>query len=324
MPGEALVRLYDLPPFEFQAASPAVAVPPDGQDASVWSSAPLRVVHEPSAVPKGKSWVELRQGGAVFGRCAINSWGAGTVGPCEVAPDVDAGRRPQAHWTLMQLALERLRWLGYAYGLLDVQEFADQLPAAVENAVWWVPTGNTSLSAADRDDKSLEWADLFVDLRTWTPAGNAAALGVDGRSLCVRRPETSEQLLLTDWIRETFGGGWASEVHRSFSRDPISSVIIVDQDRDLPAKDRLLGFISYDTARLGMLSSIALAPSVRGHALAVASTLIEQCLSEARDSGMPYAVLGGVSHRRQALRLMGSLWTIPGSCPGIFGKGVRN
>ncbi|MFJ6655980.1 GNAT family N-acetyltransferase [Streptomyces sp. NPDC091377] len=299
---EALVRLYDLPACT--AGDSAL-------------TAGRQVVHLPGAGARSPAHVELWHGDTRLGRCTLNARGPGTVGParCEAAPELD--------WTLTRLALERLRWLGYAYGLVDVPDSAPVPPQAAA-ALWWLPDAEEPVPAAERDVPELEWGDFFIDLRRWTPPPPAPTLEAAGRTLQIRRPETSEHLLLTGWIRTTFGGGWASEVHRSFARDPVSSVIVVDADKELPAEDRLLGFISYDTARLGMLSSIALAPAARGLALTVAGTLIEQCLSEAHASGMPYAVLGGVSHRRQALRYLDSLWTIPGSCPGIFGKGVRN
>ncbi|MFI2077591.1 GNAT family N-acetyltransferase [Streptomyces triculaminicus] len=229
------------------------------------------------------------------------------------------------YWLLVHVALERLQWLGYAYALMEVSECADHFPSVLQQASWWIPDSTEHKSAVSRDDKSLEWADLFIDFRTWTPSSTPTSLTVNGRDLWVRRPEASEELLLVEWVRDTFGGGWASEIHRSFSRDPISSVIVVDRDKDLAPKDRLLGFIAYDTARLGMLSTIALVPEVRGHDLSLTSALLEECLREARASGMTYAVLGGVGNARlAALRLFSSLWSIPGSCPGIFGRGVRN
>ncbi|MFF9980538.1 GNAT family N-acetyltransferase [Streptomyces erythrochromogenes] len=305
--GEVLIRLYDVPPSSPPEAAPCVPC------------------FKPAAGPRAETFVELHRGGAVLGRCGINTQGPGTVGPCEVSGAVAAAERARVHWLLVHLALERLEWLGYAYALVTVDEHADGFPPALRQASWQVPDSTGRTSAVSRDVKSLEWADLFIDLRTWTPSSTPTSLTVNGRDLWVRRPEASEGLLLVDWLRETFGGGWASEIHRSFSRDPISSVIVVDRDKDLAPKDRLLGFLAYDTARLGMLSTIALVPEARGHELALTTVLIEECLREARASGMSYAVLGGVGEARlAALRAFGALWTIPGSCPGIFGRGVRN
>ncbi|WP_269217513.1 GNAT family N-acetyltransferase [Streptomyces clavuligerus] len=268
--------------------------------------------------------MRLRQGGDTLGSCDINTSGPGTVGPCEIADTIAAAHRPLVRWALVHLALEHLGWLGYAYGLLNIGEHTDGLPPAVADAAWQIPLTTGRTRAASRDDPSLKWADFFIDLRTWSPRDKPATLHAAGRELVVRRPEASEGLLLVEWIKETFGGGWASEIHRSFSRDPISSVIVVDQDTGLPAKERLIGFVAYDTARLGMLSTIALIPSVRGHSLELAPALLEECLRQAKASGMPYAVLGGVANRLTALRYINALWTIPGSYPGIFGKGIRN
>ncbi|AQT74807.1 MULTISPECIES: hypothetical protein [Streptomyces] len=315
---EALIRLYDVPP-----SGPALE--PGGPPSSPPHAAPYVPWFKPAAGPRAETFVELHGDGAVLGRCGINTRGPGTVGPCEVSAAVTAALRAQVYWLLVHVALERLEWLGYAYALVTVDEHADGFPPALRQASWWVPDPTGHKSAVSRDDKSLEWADLFIDLRTWTPSDTPTSLTVNGRDLWVRRPEASEALLLVDWLRETFGGGWASEIQRSFSRDPISSVIVVDRDKALAPKDRLLGFLAYDTARLGMLSTIALVPEARGHDLALSVALIEECLREARASGMSYAVLGGVGEARlAALRAFSALWTIPGSCPGIFGRGVRN
>ncbi|MFI2345881.1 GNAT family N-acetyltransferase [Streptomyces sp. NPDC019443] len=318
MGSEALIRLYDVTPSQPLLDTVSSGSLPQG-------AVPAVAWFKPSADTRAETSVELHQGETVLGRCGINTQGPGTVGACEVMDSVNPEDRATVHWLLVHVALERLQWLGYAYALVDVGEHSDHFPAALQQASWWIPDSTERKSAVSRDDRSLEWADLFIDFRTWTPSAAPTSLTVNGRDLWVRRPEASEGLLLVDWLRETFGGGWASEVHRSFSRDPISSVIVVDRDTDLAPKDRLLGFIAYDTARLGMLSTIALVPSVRGHDKALTIALIEECLREARASGMRYAVLGGVGNARlAALRAFSSLWTIPGTCPGIFGRGVRN
>lgn len=318
MTREALIRLYDVAPS--QPLLEALTSVPGSRD-----STPARPRFKASTGPRAESTVELYRGGTLLGRCGINVHGPGTVGTCEVTPAVASEDRADVHWLLVHLALERLQWLGYAYALVEVGEHADRFPPALRQASWWIPDSTERKSAVARDDKNLEWADLFIDFRTWTPSSTPTSLTVNGRDLWVRRPEASEELLIVDWLRETFGGGWASEIHRSFSRDPISSVIVVDRNKELPPKDRLLGFLAYDTARLGMLSTIALVPEARGRDLSLATVLVEECLREARASGMTYAVLGGVGNARlAALRAFSALWTIPGSCPGIFGRGVRN
>lgn len=315
---EALIRLYDVAPS--QPLLEALGSATGSRD-----SGPVVPRFKASAGPRAESVVELDRRGTLLGRCSINVQGPGTVGACEVTAAVAPADRADVRWLLVHVALERLQWLGYAYALVEIGEHADRFPPALRQASWWIPDPTERKNAVARDDRSLEWADLFIDFRTWTPSSTPTSLTVDGRDLWVRRPEASEELLIVDWLRETFGGGWASEIHRSFSRDPISSVIVVDRNRELPPKDRLLGFLAYDTARLGMLSTIALVPGARGRDLSLATALIEECLREARASGMTYAVLGGVGNARlAALRSFSALWTIPGSCPGIFGRGVRN
>ncbi|OKH99006.1 GCN5 family acetyltransferase [Streptomyces sp. CB02923] len=318
MAKEALIRLYDVTPSRPRLDAL-------GSGGSSRDAAPVVPRFRPSAGPRAESFVELRRGDDVLGRCGLNVQGPGTVGACETTAAVPPADRADVHWLLVHVALERLQWLGYAYALVDVADHADRFPPELRRAAWWIPDSTEYRSAVRRDDRSLEWADLFVDFRTWVPSSAPTSLTVNGRDLWIRRPEASEELLLIDWVKDTFGGGWASELHRSFSRDPISSVIVVDRDKERPPKDRLLGFLAYDTARLGMLSTIALVPEARGQDLSLATTLIEECLREARASGMTYAVLGGVGTARlAALRAFSALWTIPGSCPGIFGRGVRN
>jgi hypothetical protein len=46
--------------------------------------------------------------------------------------------------------------------------------------------------------------------------------------------------------------------------------------------------------------------------------LLDRCLRELRCDGFDYAILGGISRRRGALRALTRAWAIPGSYPALF------
>ncbi|GAA2660627.1 MULTISPECIES: GNAT family N-acetyltransferase [Actinosynnema] len=317
MPALTLFRLYDLP-----------AEPPGGWTLEPASPLALRALWDewgadgepPWPAPAGELLLATENGKPV-GCAGVNHSALGEVGPLLRAP-VLAGRADLAA-SLLHGALWRLRWLGHAYGFApaDVAAHADEVLRA---ALWEVPD-NAGSPPAERDVPEQEWGDVLVDLRDWPPPRPVAELELDGDPVLVRRPEASEQLLVVDWIRDAFGRGWAAEFTRAFAHDPVSAVIVA-RPRGFAEDPRrcLLGFIAYNTVRAGMLSSIALSAEIRGRDNGIAARLLSSCLSEVRAHGFQHAVLGGVSRRLVALRAVDAAWTVPGSCPGVFGKGIRD
>lgn len=305
-----LVRLYDLE--EGPLGGMSVAVAPPGTGASI----PLTPA-VPSTIEEHGQLVLSEQGSPV-GTAELHPLGACSLGPVVLADgQVDARRSA----VLMRFALLHLRWAGYAYCLLTDLPHDEGVRAATVP----VPTASTDAESrlADRDDRSLPWGDIFVDLSNPALPYFPSVLSDEGKMYTVRRAEASEQMMLIRWISEEFGAGWASEMTRSFANTPISSVVAVETDDGDPSTRRPAGFISYNTTRSGMLSSIAVRSDLKGIISSIGGALLTQCLYETRARGFSYAVLGGVSRRVPALRSCPGSWTIPGSHPGIFGKGIN-
>ncbi|ANZ39734.1 hypothetical protein BBK82_30520 [Lentzea guizhouensis] len=322
IPG-VLVRLYDLP-----ASAPASlagtgewrarTVPPSEQAALPFDWSVLGPATTPASLFPDSELLLFEAGDKPVASAALNTSGRGVVGPIRFDPAAD----PRLLGEVLHAALWRIRWRGYAYGFLDtamVQLAADEL----RTAFWELPDPRERLGAAERDDPSLEWGDILVDLRGTSLPVPVVDLELDGFPVQVRRPEAAEQLLLVEWIRDEYGLGWASEMQRAFANDPVSGVIVARRGFSQDPRECLLGFVGYNTVRTGMLSSIALSPVVRGRHPMITASLLKLCLSEARASGFDHVVLGGVSRRQAALIGIPAAWTIPGSYPGIFGKSVR-
>ncbi|ATE54306.1 GNAT family N-acetyltransferase [Actinosynnema pretiosum] len=317
MPALTLFRLYDLP-----------AEPPDAGDLRPVSPLVLRLLWDewgadgepPWPAPAAELLLATRNGRPV-GCVGVNLTAPGAVGPLLRAP-APADRADLAE-SLLHGALWRLRWLGHAYGFApaDVAGHAGEALRATS----WVLPGDVGSPPADRDVPGQEWGDVLVDLRGWPLPRPVVELELDGAPVLVRRPEAAEQLLVVDWIKDVFGRGWAAEFARAFAHDPVSAVVVA-RPRGFAEDPRrcLLGFIAYNTVRAGMLSSIALSEEIRGRDNGIAATLLSSCLSEARAHGFDHVVLGGVSRRLVALRAVDAAWTVPGSCPGVFGKGIRD
>lgn len=318
----ALVRLYDLTPsaprLMLDGASPRIAGATPMDLARLAGEPVGSLGLPPTPGPQGDVLLATVDA-KLLGWVGVNVLGAGTVGPVRLASpaDEELGRE------LLAAALWRLRWRGYAYGMVAGEDRHHAGPD-VREAMWEIPDSDGDKRIGRRDVPELEWADIFVDLRSHPAPKPVVELELDGYPVQVRRPEASEQLLIVDWVAKEFGRGWAAEMQRAFAHDPISAVVVARRGYSDNPQECLLGFIAYNTARFGMLSSIALAGDARGRNAHIAMELLNLCLAEARQFGMDYAVLGGVSRRLGALRVLGSAWTIPGSCPGIFGKGIRD
>ncbi|WP_432570114.1 hypothetical protein [Kineococcus sp. SYSU DK005] len=309
MSGTHLVRLYDL-------GEPAR----DGLSAHLTSSV-LGVRDGDGASVAGVgvgSYLTFTQDGKPVGSIELHPYGVCSLGRVTLHEGHTDRARSAA---VLRRALHYLHWSGFAYCLLD--EVPDDPLIRAASVAVPEGSGTANLLASSADDPSLAYGDIFVDLTSTHLPDFPTSFSQEGATYTIRRPEASEQRALTGWIEETFGAGWASEVQRSFANTPISSVIAVQSDDATAQTRRPVGFISYNTTRRGMLSSIAVRDDLQGVVSRIGAALLTQCLHEARMSGLSFALLGGVSRRVAALRICPGSWTVPGSHPSVFGRGIN-
>lgn len=235
----------------------------------------------------------------------------GAAGPLLLAPG-SPGRLGAA---LLAETLLAMLHHGYLYAVdFDV-------PAGAADAVGSAagvrrPEQPAALAPRQRD-LDLPFADLFE----WLDGESSArGTGSPDEAATVRRPVSSERDLVVGWIRREFGRGWASEMEATFSHHPITSVIAVDRDDGATPEERLLGFCCYDSAGLGVSSTIGVRPSAAGgrRGPAMARQILEGCTREMYRSGYRFFIGAGVSRRLGFLKIREEAWTIPGSCPGFY------
>lgn len=237
----------------------------------------------------------------------------GMIGPLLVS----SAASPTLAAAMLAETLLAMQQHGYQYAV----EF--QVPAAAAQAVAslaGMPRPKPDPAAPiERLDVDLPFADLFV----WLDPAMFAETPQRFRrpNIEVRVPVAAERELIVDWMRREFGRGWASEMDRTFSNTPISSLIAVRRDDTLPPEQRLLGFCCYDSAGIGVSSTISVHSSVGGWGsrLPVMWLIMEALCREMYSIGYRYFIGAGISKRLLFLKFhQGSVWTIPGSCPGFY------
>jgi hypothetical protein len=309
-----LVRLYDLAsdedwsaagttrPAQHGDVTGALALVEQGaHTAQVWlafASDPIR-----AAVATSE--------GRIVGCCLYDAARKGTLGPLFTAPGPGSA---QLRSSLVRAGCRAMLRAGYWYAVADESSIGDRtaLPAEATVAIPARPP-----EAPSRRDTPDPWTDLFIPLDSGLdlPPPLVDGFEVGGRTVHIRRPRPSDRIVLTRWAADQFGDGWASEVAATFQRQPISVMVATASGR-LDRPDDLLGFMVYGVTAPGTIGPTALCPPV--HGTPAAAVLLDRCLRELRRDGFDYAILGGISRRRGALRALTRAWAIPGSYPALF------
>ncbi len=149
--------------------------------------------------------------------------------------------------------------------------------------------------------------DYLVNLSTLADDAALAARMRD-QGIDIRRPLAPEARLVTRWIADHFGEGWASEMAVSLSRQPVAA-FIATRGQDL------VGFSCHESIARGFFGPTGVAESARGagigHALLLASLL------DLKAMGYAYAVIGDVGPSAFYEKTVGAM-PIPGSENGIY------
>lgn len=149
--------------------------------------------------------------------------------------------------------------------------------------------------------------DMLVKLYTLPDAGpfvaEQRAAGVD-----IRRALVPEKYIVVDWVRKTFGLGWAAECETTFARQPVSCFIAVENNQ-------VLGFSCYDATYKNFFGPIGVNPALQGRKIGAA--LLVTTLQAQAAEGYAYAIIGGVGPAEFYTKTVGAE-LIPDSVPGIY------
>lgn len=144
--------------------------------------------------------------------------------------------------------------------------------------------------------------DLAPDIKRQREAG-----------ITIRRPIPPEKHIVIEWVRREFGNGWASEAEVTFSRQPVTSFIAMENDQ-------MIGFACYDATCKAFFGPTGVSEATRGRGTGKA--LFLACLHGMAADGYAYAIIGAAGPVDFYAKAVGAT-VIEGSTPGIYGGMLR-
>ena len=127
-------------------------------------------------------------------------------------------------------------------------------------------------------------ADLLVKLYDFKMPEEASA----PKEIRIFRPMTPDRKFVTDFVRENFGGQWASECETAFFDFPVRMWVAADGKE-------IVGFACYECTCRGFFGPTGVAPAYRRKG--IGKLLLWHCLEGLKELGYAYAVIGGVEKK---------------------------
>lgn len=124
----------------------------------------------------------------------------------------------------------------------------------------------------------------------------------------VRAAIAPEKHIVVEYAREHHNDGWADQVDISFSREPVSCIIAVENNT-------LLGFACYDATYLNFFGPTGVKEEYRGRG--IGKGLLLAALQAMKAKGYAYAIIGGVGPADFYTKVCNAE-LIKGSKPGIY------
>jgi GNAT superfamily N-acetyltransferase len=136
---------------------------------------------------------------------------------------------------------------------------------------------------------------------------------LEAEGILIKRPLPHNKHLVIDYIRETFGRGWASECEACFANQPVSCFIAL-KGREV------VGFASYEATAPDFFGPTGVSEAYRGHG--IGRVLLLKCLLAMRELGYGYAIIGGVDDAKEFYRKSVNATVIEGSYPGVYQRSI--
>ena len=125
--------------------------------------------------------------------------------------------------------------------------------------------------------------------------------------IVIRPARASEKHRVVEWVRRTFGEGWASECDVAFANRPISCWIATE-------KGQIVGFSCYESTCRNYFGPMGVNEANRGRGIGRALSLA--CLHAMARMGYAYAIIGAVGPADFYATVAGAT-LIEGASPGI-------
>lgn len=154
--------------------------------------------------------------------------------------------------------------------------------------------------------------DMLVNLLA-LPSFDSTVETVAAKGVMIRRAQPFEITPVCDFVRQTFGVGWADEISVGFANKPVS-VYIATRDH------KVIGFGAYECTRKAFFGPTGVVQHERRKGIGAA--LLIACMWGLRESGYVYGIIGGAGPTDFYTRVVGAV-PIAGSSPGIYVDGLR-
>ncbi|KQV43958.1 MULTISPECIES: GNAT family N-acetyltransferase [unclassified Rhizobium] len=149
--------------------------------------------------------------------------------------------------------------------------------------------------------------DYLVNLSLLTPKPDLEAR-MAAAGVTIRRPLAPEARLVTEWVTEKFGKGWASETAVALTRQP-PTCFIATRDK------KLVGFACHESIARSFFGPTGVDEEARG--LGIGHALLLASLFDLRTMGYGYAIIGDVGPSAFYEKTVGAM-PIPNSAPGVY------
>ena len=131
--------------------------------------------------------------------------------------------------------------------------------------------------------------------------------------IAVRRAFAPERRVVSAWVRQRFGAGWADECEAAFARLPVACFIALREVE-------VLGFSCYDATARGFFGPAGVAESARKQGIGRA--LLLAALRDMAAQGYAYAIIGRADSPDFYRKHAGAI-EIPDSDPGFYRGLIR-
>ena len=155
-------------------------------------------------------------------------------------------------------------------------------------------------------------SDMLVRLYAM-PDHSPLVADLQRQGLEIRRAMVPEKHLVVEWVRQTFGDGWASETEKGMFNTPVSTFVAAENGA-------MVGFACYDATYRGYFGPTGVAEATRGRG--VGKALLWVALRAMYDADYGYAIIGGVGPREFYAKAVGAQ-VIPESTPGRYAGMLR-
>jgi len=127
-----------------------------------------------------------------------------------------------------------------------------------------------------------------------------------GEGIYLKKAMRTELTLITAWVKDTFGQGWADECMAGVLQ---GTCWIAVKDKEI------IGFACYDTTAKGFFGPTGVSESMRGKGIGKA--LLLRCMLSLREAGYAYAIIGWVGPAEFYRKAVGAI-PIEDSWPGTY------